>query len=45
MDMPDFLTVIEKTLASSISGMSIPFFHSLIMLDALPADVPASRAI
>jgi hypothetical protein len=45
MDMPDSLTVIEKYLTSSILGMSIPFFQSLIMLDALASDMPASRAI
>ena len=41
MDMPAFLTSIEKSLTCSTLGIFIPYFQSFIMLEVVPADIPA----
>jgi len=45
MVIPDFLTVTANSLNSSIFGILIPFFQSVIMLDVLPVDIPVSLDI
>jgi hypothetical protein len=45
MDRPDFLTVIAKFLNVLISGALISLFHSFIVLDTPPVEIPISLEI
>lgn len=45
IEIPDFLTVTAKSLASSAMGIPILVADSLIIPDTVPCDMPASWAI
>ena len=45
MDIPDFSTPFAKSLNASISGNLIPLFHSRIILDTPPVEIPISLEI
>jgi hypothetical protein len=45
MVIPDFLTKIAKSRSSSAMGILVLFFHSLIIFEAVPVDIPNSLAI
>jgi hypothetical protein len=45
MEISDFLTKTAKSRSSSTLGIPILDFHSLIILEEVPVDIPTSLAI